>query len=232
MVYITGDLHGDRERFKEPQFKKLKRGDTLIVCGDFGFLWTGSAEEEKILTKLSKSKYNLCFIDGTHENFGLLNKREVSEWHGGKVHHLGGNLYHLMRGQIFDLEGLSIFTMGGGESPDLELRIQNNTWFREESPSQQELLEGAENIEKHGNRVDVIVTHEPSARIKDFLQLKSGRKTRLTVLNSYLEELADSCEYSKWFFGSLHTDKHISSANIAVFRDVLNARTGKSILRE
>ena len=34
-------MHGDFERFKLPAMKKLKKGDTLIICGDFGFLWDG-----------------------------------------------------------------------------------------------------------------------------------------------------------------------------------------------
>lgn len=231
MVYVTGDMHGDIERFKTPAAKKLKKGDTLIVCGDFGFIWDGSKTEEKILKKLSDKKFNICFVDGTHENFKLLNKYEVSSWNGGKVHHLGGNLYHLMRGQIFEIEGLKIFTMGGGESPDLEIRFSNNTWFKDESPNQQELVEGAENIEKHDNKVDIIITHEPSAKIKDFLQLKNAEKTRLTLLNTYFEELGNSCEYDKWYFGSLHLDKHISATQIAVFNNILNAETGKSILQ-
>lgn len=46
MIYLTGDLHGDLERFKSKEMKKLKKGDTLIVCGDFGFLWDGSKKEQ------------------------------------------------------------------------------------------------------------------------------------------------------------------------------------------
>ena len=37
MVYITGDVHGDIRRFGAPA-RRLKKGDTLIVCGDFGML--------------------------------------------------------------------------------------------------------------------------------------------------------------------------------------------------
>ena len=100
MVYVTGDLHGDINRFKTPAMKKLEKGDTLLVCGDFGFIWDGSKEEEKQLAKLGEKKFNICFVDGTHENFDLLNSYEVSQWKGGKVHHIGGNVYHLMRGQV------------------------------------------------------------------------------------------------------------------------------------
>lgn len=230
MIYVTGDLHGDIERFSTPAMRKLKKGDTLLVCGDFGFIWNGGKSEEKIIKKLGEKKYNICFVDGTHENFKILNKYEVSEWNGGKVHHLGGNLYHLMRGQVFEIEGKKIFAMGGGESPDLEIRVSNNTWFKEESPNQQELIEGAENIDANDNKVDIIITHEPSAKIKDFIQLKNAERTRLTLLNTYFEELGNSCEYSKWYFGSLHLDKHISTTQIAVFNNVLEATTGKNIL--
>ena len=45
MIYVTGDTHGIASRFDDPRLKKLGRGDTLIVCGDFGFLWDGSKDE-------------------------------------------------------------------------------------------------------------------------------------------------------------------------------------------
>ncbi|MEG1244464.1 MAG: metallophosphoesterase, partial [Oscillospiraceae bacterium] len=171
MVYITGDTHGDMERFLSPPAKALKKGDTLIICGDFGFIWDDSKRERKILNQLGKKKYNICFLDGTHENFDLLNEYEISEWNGGKVQHITGSVYHLMRGQIYEIEGLKIFTMGGGESPDIDMRFDNDAWSRNEIPTQVELLNGANNIEQAGCKVDVIVTHEPPSKIKGFLML-------------------------------------------------------------
>ena len=70
MIYLTGDLHGDFERFRSKEMKKLKKGDTLIVCGDFGFVWDGSKKEQSILKKLGKSKYQILFIEGTHCIYG------------------------------------------------------------------------------------------------------------------------------------------------------------------
>ena len=227
MVYITGDTHGDIERFLSSPARNLKKGDILIICGDFGFIWNNSKQEQKILKSLTKKKYNICFLDGTHENFDLLNDYEVSEWNGGKVHHIGGNVYHLMRGQIFDIEDLKIFTMGGGESPDIDMRFENDAWSRNEIPTQIELLEGANNIEQAGCKVDVIVTHEPPSKIKAFLMLKSNERTRVTALNAYFEQLSASCEFDKWYFGSMHMDKHISSTHIAVFNNIIEAKSGK-----
>ena len=39
MIFITGDMHGLMERFQDSAFRHIKKGDTLIICGDFGFLW-------------------------------------------------------------------------------------------------------------------------------------------------------------------------------------------------
>ena len=61
MVYITGDTHGDPERLSKSALKELEPGDTLIVCGDFGFIWDDSKAEQKILKAFSKRKYNICY---------------------------------------------------------------------------------------------------------------------------------------------------------------------------
>lgn len=229
MVCITGDTHGDYNRFRQPKLKNLKKGDTLIVCGDFGFIWKDTKEEQKIIKKLGKKKYNVCFIDGTHENFGLLNNYKISEWNGGKARNICGNLYHLMRGQIFTIDGMKIFTMGGGESPDIDIRFENNTWSRLEIPNREELLEGAQSLEDAGCTVDIIITHEPPLKIKGFLKLKDKEAVRVTGLNTYFEELSSSCEFKRWFFGSMHMDKHISSSHIAVFQHIVNAQTGEQL---
>lgn len=229
MVYVTGDIHGDAERFESTAAKKLKKGDTLLVCGDFGFVWSGKKSEKKLLKKIGKLKYNVCFIDGTHENFDLLNEYEVTEWNGGKVQNISGNLYHLMRGQVFEIEGLKIFTMGGGESPDIDLRFENNTWFREEIPSPAQLREGIENLDKNGGKVDIIITHEPPAKIKSFLTLKDKDPVRITAFNQYLEQINDNAEFSKWYFGSMHRDKYISSSHTALFTHIVEAQSGEQV---
>lgn len=127
MIYVTGDMHGVAARFDDPRLRQLKADDTLIVCGDFGFLWNGSKEEMKALKKLSRKKYTICFVDGTHENFDMLSKLKVMQWKGGKVRKIAHNIIHLMRGQVYSIDGQKVFTMGGGESPDIEVRFEMNT---------------------------------------------------------------------------------------------------------
>ena len=80
-----------------------------------------------------------------------------------------------------------------------------------------------------GRIVDIVITHEPSAKVKEFLQMQFTEKSRVTLLNTYFEELAGAVDYRKWYFGSLHMDKHISATQVAVFTNVLEAWTGKPI---
>ncbi len=229
MIYVTGDMHGDYRIFSQKKFKNIKEGDTLIVCGDFGFIWTGDAKEKKILDKLAKKKYNICFVDGTHENFELLSKYPVTVFAGGKSHKIRDNIFHLMRGQVFEIEGEKIFTMGGGESPDVDLRYGNDSWSDAEIPTREEMREGATNLEKHKFKVDYVITHEPAQKIKNFLKLKDNEPLLVSGLNAYFQELSTSCDYTRWFFGSLHEDKFVSASQIAVFQNLIDIRTGELV---
>lgn len=231
MIYVTGDTHGIASRFDDPRLRKLRRGDTLIICGDFGFLWNGSKEEMSVLKKLSKKKYNICFVDGTHENFDMLSKLKIKKWNGGKVHHIAANIFHLMRGQVFSIEGTKIFTMGGGESPDIDIRFEMNTWSDMEIPTREELMEGVDNLQKYDGKVDLVITHEPPAKIKDFLLLQTGSDASITAINTYLEDVSRICEFKHWYFGSLHLDKFISTTHISVFNNIINAKTGEPLRR-
>ena len=95
MIYVTGDMHGQKDRFADKQMKKLKKGDTLLICGDFGFIWDGSQAENKALDWLAKRRFQIAFVDGKHENFDLLKEYPEEKWHGGKIHRIRDNIVHL-----------------------------------------------------------------------------------------------------------------------------------------
>ena len=63
MVYITGDMHGDESRLYDKEWRKLKKDDVLIVCGDFGFVWDDSPRERSTLKYLGSRKFTVCFLD-------------------------------------------------------------------------------------------------------------------------------------------------------------------------
>ena len=221
MVYVTGDMHGDEERLFDKQWRKLKKGDTLIIAGDFGFLWDGGKREQEALKFLGSRKFNVCFLDGAHENFNLLSKYRETVWKGGHVRRICGNLFNMMRGQVFTIEGLKIFTFGGGESADRDIRIDSGKWYDEVLPSPEEFHTGAVNLDEIELSVDYIVTHEPPGVMKRAMQLRSGSEQNVSKLNGYLEEVSSTCNYTHWYFGSLHEDRTLTPKFTCVFKKVL-----------
>ncbi len=218
MIYVTGDTHGEIVRFEKSYIKKIKNNDTLIICGDFGFIWNGSEHEQRILSLLSKLKFNILFLDGKHENFELLKKYKLVDIFGSQAQQIRKNIYHLLRGHIYEIEGKTIFTFGGGESPDKEIRINTGTWWKDEMPTINEMKHAVNELREYGEKIDYVLTHEPSGYIKKIINRNSYK---INSLETFLNSLSKSIEYKKWFFGCMHIDKKISEKHYAVFKEII-----------
>lgn len=218
MIYVTGDTHGDFTRLQERAVKRLKREDLLIICGDFGFVWDGSAAEQRLLQKIGKMRCTILFLDGTHDNLPLIQSYPQEAWSGGLVHRISGNLLHAVRGCVYTVQGHTLFTLGGGVSDDLDQRVEGESWWPQELPSQEELAFAAQNLAAHDHRVDYIFTHQPSADVGAFL---TGSHPTLTPMDLFLNALPQTCAFTHWYFGQLHRDKSIPPRHTAVFRQVL-----------
>ena len=217
MVYITGDMHGDPKRLSDPALRRLKKGDTLLVCGDFGFIWDGSTAEQCLLKKLARRKYTIAFLDGRHENFDRLTAYPTEEWNGAPVHKINDRVVHLMRGEIYVIEGSTYFVFGGGESDDKEFRIPGESWWAAEAPTPEEMERARVNLAARDNRVDYILTHTPSPKSR--ARLETGRVA--DGVSIFLGHLEETVTCRRWYFGCLHRDKTISAQRRALFRDVV-----------
>ncbi len=129
MIYVTGDIHGgfDIHKLSSKELRsaglRIKKDDYVIVCGDFGLVWDNKPEERYWRKWFDEKPWTTLFVDGNHENFELLNTYSVEEWHGGRIHRISEKTIHLMRGNVFSLEGASFFTFGGAASHDKEWRL-------------------------------------------------------------------------------------------------------------
>ena len=230
MIYITGDCHRDFERFNMsifPEQREMTKEDFVIVCGDFGVVWNKkeeSKEETWLMDWLDCKSFTTLFVDGNHENFDRLYDYPVEEWHGGKVHKIRPSVIHLMRGQVFDIDGKSIFTFGGASSHDIAggilepddpdfkkkkkkldrgwrpYRINHVSWWKQELPSVEEMEEGRKNLATHDNKVDFIVTHCCSSSTQILL---GGSMYKPDIETTYLEEIYQTTSFKKWFFWTL-----------------------------
>ena len=172
MIFVTGDTHGDHDRYKIdqhswPEGQGLTRNDILVICGDFGALWSGDARDEEILRWYECQPWTTLFVDGNHENFDLIEELPVSTRFGGRVHTIPGypHVIHLMRGEVYDLpvsasKTVRAFVMGGAPSVDADCRIPGLTWWSAEMPDYEEYDNAQRNLERVGWSVDYVFTHE------------------------------------------------------------------------
>ncbi len=222
MIYVMSDTHGDRDRFCTRQVRRLKKGDTLIVLGDFGFVWDGSRAEKRTLRWLGRRRYQLLFIDGCHENYDLLAAYPEVEYAGGKAWQLGPRLYRLARGQIYTVEGRTLLALGGGESVEKEIRQEEGTWWPQEVPTPEDYQCCDAALEAAGGEVDFILTHDGPTRLLSFLKLnRDSVLYEENALEMYLDGLMKKVKYKLWCFGRYHLDQNIGASAAAVYRRLL-----------
>lgn len=226
MIYFTGDTHGELSKFKTSSAKKIKKGDTLIVCGDFGFVWNGSKEEMSNLKWLSKRKYQILFVEGAHENFEMLEKYPKVDFCGGKARKISENIYQLVRGEIFEIEGKKIFAFGGGDDEALDVMDFRECENFVRLPDEHECEHAMENIRNNECEVDFIVTYDASFKMRGFLEMESNC---FNNLHAFLNEVSVCCKFKKWFFGCFHLDRRIPPFYYAVYENIYDSETGKEI---
>ena len=213
MIWLCGDTHGDidlekvEDYFEEVlMFETVSKDDYLIILGDVGVCWDGGANDNAIRNHLQKLPCTVLWVDGNHENFDLLEEFPVEEdWNGGKVQFIEEDIIHLMRGQVYTLEGKKFFTFGGGHSIDKALRIPGRSWWPQEMPTEREYEEGLRNLERVDNQVDYILTHTCPGHIAGLLATKLYHGEE--ELQEYLDDISQEVDFSMWYFGHWHIDQ-------------------------
>jgi DNA repair exonuclease SbcCD nuclease subunit len=147
-----------------------------------------------------------------------------------------------MRGQVFEIDGKSIFTFGGASSHDIDggilepddsdykrkkqeldrgwrpYRINHVSWWSRELPSEQEMEEGRRNLAIHNQTVDYIVTHCCASSTQILL---GGRMYKPDILTAYLEEIKQNTRFKKWFFGHYHDNRNVNAEEILLYEQII-----------
>lgn len=193
-------------------------------------IWNESSEQKYWLKWLNQKRYTTLFIDGNHENFDLLKTYPTQIWNGGKVHIIGPRLIHLMRGQVYTIEGKRVFTMGGASSHDisdgildmsdpdfvrkyyrarkldLAVRVNHLSWWKEELPSETEYAEAVRNLDAVNWKVDIVVSHCCPSSVAGILGAGMYKPDRLT---DWFEGLSRRLQFKHWYFGHYHDDRDV-----------------------
>ena len=244
MIYITGDTHADFSRFNVENFPiqtEMTKNDYVIICGDFGGVWTfeeESSREKEMLDWLDSKNFTTLFVDGNHENYTRLYNYPVEEWNGGKVHKIRNSVIHLMRGEVFYIDNKKFFVFGGARSHDIQdgilnldeeeriyefrkrgayFRIRDFSWWDLELPIEEEMENGTTNLEKVDYKVDYIISHCCPTSIQTLINPPNKKD----FYTEYLQQISEKCMFKKWYFGHYHDYKQVNSQFVLLYENIV-----------
>lgn len=220
----------------------MDRDDYIILCGDYGGVWSDTPEEKYWLDWLEEKPWTTLWVDGNHENFDILNSFPVHHWHGGNVHYVRPHVIHLMRGQAYEIAGNTFFTMGGAQSHDIEdgildpaapdfqirysglkragrrrFRVLGKSWWPEELPSDEEYLTAMETLERIGWKADYVITHCAPTSIA----LAINRRNEPDRLSDFLDMVNSRLDFQHWFFGHFHDNRAVDAKHILLWEQIV-----------
>lgn len=199
------------------------------------------------LSWLDKKPFTTVFADGNHENFDRLSREfAVVDFHGGKAHRINDSVYHLMRGEVFDFEGKCFFVFGGARSHDIDdgilsrddfdtpeqfketvrlwkkrqkvFRIEHESWWKEELPSDEEFRNAEKNLAKVDYNVDYVITHCAPQSVAAYMYEGNPEPDKLTA---YFDDLSHRLNFRHWFFGHYHEDKKVLHKFILLYDQIV-----------
>jgi predicted phosphodiesterase len=210
MIYLTGDTHSDVTRFSSHKFregKDLTKNDYVIILGDFGLLWSHTADRSELYwyNWLKEKPWTTLFLDGNHENFDRIDNLDQIEKFGSTVGVVNDSIFHLKRGEVYEIDGINFFVFGGGKSIDKHLRIPGISWWDRELPNYAEYSKGFLNLDNVENEVDYVLTHDAPTSIYDEMDKKYHLlKLADFDLPKFLERVKENTRFIHWYFGHFH----------------------------
>lgn len=206
-IFIMGDLHCDFGALN--RFISQKKPDIILQCGDFGW-WPHhhmvariSANHffDQYAIKLNGAKLYWC--DGNHENHDDLQER-MKAAPGQPLEIPVPGCHYMPRGSVLTLpDGRNVLFFGGARSIDKHQRVEGESWWAGEVPTQKDLDFARKQVAAHGGRVDIVISH--TAPFLVTMGLKGIAPERTADPTTYmLNQILEEFQPKKWFFGHFH----------------------------
>ncbi len=215
-IYVVGDLHGDYNlidnKFSRFQNTTVEQKDVLFVAGDAGFVNSYENETSKSQRMQHFNHLSLIIIVvlGNHENYDVIESFPEATIFNGKCYKEEDvDVYYAKNGQIFDIDGVKIFTFNGGLSIDKEKRLeleqiyQKKFWWPQEI-KEEDFQEAFHNYFTH--QVDFIITHDvPKEIYHKLIAFIPGRfKDQVCPLQDFFQKIYLIPKFKKWYAGHYH----------------------------
>ena len=233
MIYITGDMHGDIQTFKNIMGKiTCKLENTLIVLGDLGANYYLNKTDKKFKNIISQYNINLFVIRGNHDaNPANLNyMKEIEKYENiGYIEEEYPNIFYAKNGEVYNIENNTFLVLGGAYSVDKWYRLEKGyKWFADEQMTEEE----KQNFwNKNITKVDTILSHTcPYANRPIHLFLTQiDQSTVDNSMENFLDEVKLKVEYKNWFFGHYHADEKVEEDMYMLYNGIIHYKPFKNL---
>lgn len=224
MIMFCGDSHCDfMFLHSKLEYAKQHMIENIIVCGDFGY-WPDDPQGFCFLSYLNtfmKEKFTrqkLYWVDGNHEDFNSIKKlpqNEISEIPEVE------RCFYIPRGCVVEIDSRKIMGFGGAVSIDKQYRVVNESWFIEESITDEQI-----NKLKH-DKVDILVTHDSPLNI---LREDYKNDTESTINREKIKKICDIVNPNILIHGHYHKFEKYSYRDIDCIALAHNYRPQESFI--
>ena len=233
MIYITGDMHGDIQTFKNIMGKiTCKLENTLIVLGDLGANYYLNKTDKKFKNIISQYNINLFVIRGNHDaNPANLNyMKEIKKYENiGYIEEEYPNIFYAKNGEVYNIENNTFLVLGGAYSVDKWYRLEKGyKWFADEQMTEEE----KQNFwNKNITKVDTILSHTcPYANRPIHLFLTQiDQSTVDNSMENFLDEVKLKVEYKNWYFVHYHADEKVEEDMYMLYNGIVHYKPFKNL---
>ncbi|MDO4543504.1 MAG: metallophosphoesterase [Clostridia bacterium] len=226
MFYITGDTHGDFSRYIAfaKRMQPTKR-DAMIVLGDAGLNYYGDKQDGERKSFVAGFPFTTFCIHGNHEMRPAdIPSYKTKEYCGGTVwfEEAYPSILFAKDGEIYALDGLSCIAIGGAYSVDKYYRLARGwPWFDTEQPTEEIKTYVEQQLAKHDNRVDVVLSHTCPIRYEPTEVFIAGidQSSVDKSTEKWLGRLEERLDYKRWYCGHYHTAKKIDRLQF-MYKDI------------
>lgn len=156
-IAFSGDWHQNADYACEAiAYARSEHADVVVHLGDFGYRFSRSFLQQ-VTAALTAAGMHLLFVDGNHEDFPRLLRREVG---ANGLRRLTDRVWHLPRGLRWRWAGVDFVALGGAHSVDRPYRQPGISWWAQERITDEQAAAVIA-----GGHADVLIAHDCPAGV-------------------------------------------------------------------
>lgn len=192
----------------------MTKEDIVVIMGDAGFVWDGSATDKYWQGFLDKKPWTTFCVLGNHEAYPLIEKLPIVDFHGTLARKVNNSIYYAISGEVYNLCGKKCLVVNGADSHDKAFRKEGKSWWEQERITQDDINKALISLAQHGDEVDFIFSHTGGTEVNRMLGFKP------THSDFMLDLVLNTADYDQHFCGHYHVDKLCDKSRI-LYNDIM-----------